>query len=296
MTLPTTAEGWAIRLSQICKSVFGGNHFPINIADIAQEFSRMVFPDEPITLVQPMNMSSKFEGAFFPHPSGNGQWGIAYNENIQSRGRKNFTLAHEFGHYLLHRRIKPSGIECEPKYMLDWKSEIGKIEGEANVFASYLLMPFDDVREQAKGNKPTMALMEHLANRYAVSRIAAILRWLDATNKRAMLVVGKDGFIDWARSSDALYKSRIFYKARQETIELPPNSLAAKHNALFGNAKGIMHPKGVWPGNEEVFEMTVLAKTGEITTTLLIYPDDAPNRFIEKDEEDVFDTFDKFNS
>ncbi|MEJ0010171.1 MAG: ImmA/IrrE family metallo-endopeptidase [Alphaproteobacteria bacterium] len=300
MTLPTTPEHWAIHLSRLLKMVqdaHGGSRFPINIAGIAQDYSRQVYPDEPITLVQGMRMSPKFEGAFFPSPHKKGEWGIAYNENIQSRGRKNFTLAHELGHYLLHRKTSPSGIECEPRHMLDWKSEYAQIEAQANIFASYLLMPLDDVREQIAGQKPTMALMEHLANRYEVSRVAAILKWLDMTDKRAMLVVGKDGFIDWSRSSEPLLKSGVFYRAKQETTELPAASLAAKRDPLFDNFTGLKHTKGVWLGNEDVLEMTVLAKTGEITTTLLIYPDDAPVRFAEREEEpELMDAYDKFSN
>jgi hypothetical protein len=42
-----------------------------------------------------------------------------------------------------------------------------------------------------------------------------------------MFVVSKDGFIDWARSSPALFKSGVFIRARQETIPIPQTSLAA---------------------------------------------------------------------
>ena len=46
-------------------------------------------------------------------------------------------------------------------------------------------------------------------------------RKMTITKKRAMIVVGKDGFIDWAWSSEPLIKSGIFYAARQSVIELP---------------------------------------------------------------------------
>jgi len=59
--------------------------------------------------------------------------------------------------------------------MLDWKSEHGQIEAQANTFASFLLMPLDDFREQIRGQAITMALMRHLADRYEVSITAAIL-------------------------------------------------------------------------------------------------------------------------
>jgi len=94
--------------------------------------------------------------------------------------------------------------------MLDWKSEHGQIEAQANTFASFLLMPLDDFREQIRSQAITMALMRHLSDRYEVSITAAILKWLGITDKRAMIVVSKDGFIDWAWGSKRLFKSGIY--------------------------------------------------------------------------------------
>lgn len=294
MTLPTTPEGWAIRLSQLLNVVAShrGDRFPISISTIARDYSQTVFPDAPITRVDGMNLSKRFEGALIPND--NGEWGIFYNENIRSAGRRNFTLAHELGHYLLHRQR--GAIQCEPRQMLDWKSEYGQIESQANIFASFLLMPLDDFREQIKGQKPSMEMMRHLKDRYQVSLSAAILKWLNITEKRAMIVIGKDGFIDWAWCSEPLLKSGVFYRARQDVIDLPAASLAARRDATLDNVTGVLHPKGVWLNNEEVQEMMVLSRDGEITTSLLIYPDDAPNRFLVDDEEpELMDTYTKFS-
>jgi len=295
MTLPTTPEGWAIRLSQLLNVVAAhdGDRFPISIAAIAYDYSRQVFPDAPITRVDGMNLSKRFEGALIPNDSG--EWGIFYNENIRSTGRRNFTLAHELGHYFLHRQR--GAIQCEPRQMLDWKSEYGQIESQANIFASFLLMPLDDFREQIRDQKPSIELMRHLKDRYQVSLSAAILKWLNITEKRAMIVIGKEGFIDWAWSSEPLLKSKVFYRARQNVTELPSASLAAKRDATFDNVTGILHPKGVWLNNEEVQEMMVLSQDGEITTSLLIYPDDSPQRFVAVEEEpEVLDAYSKFTN
>jgi hypothetical protein len=64
-------------------------------------------------------------------------------------------------------------------------------------------------------------LMRHLSDRYEVSITAAILKWLGINYKRAIIVVSKDGFIDWAWGSKRLFKSGIYYRARQETVPLP---------------------------------------------------------------------------
>ena len=299
MKLPTTPEGWAIHLSKLVKifhEVHGLDRFPIKIASIATEYSRNVFPDAPITKVESLDLSAKFEGMLLPHPNGNGEWGIIYNSSITSKGRVNFTLGHELGHYLLHRHLSPEGFRCSSRDMLDWKSEHGQIEAQANTFASFLLMPLDDFREQIRSQEITMALMRHLSDRYEVSITAAILKWLGITDKRAMIVVSKDGFIDWAWGSKRLFKSGIYYRARQETVPLPELSLAARRDPSIDAEIGFVHPKGVWAGNEDVNEMTVFAGKSDMVITLLLYPNDANYLRLmpDCDEEDALDRYDQF--
>lgn len=126
MTLPNSPEGWAIHLSKLLIAIQAAHstpRFPIDVISIAREYSKQVFPENPITLIQGSSMKN-FEGALIPSPHKKGEWGIIYNENITSPGRKNFTLAHELGHYLLHRQISPAGMQCTPRQMMDWKSAV----------------------------------------------------------------------------------------------------------------------------------------------------------------------------
>ena len=44
-----------------------------------------------------------FEGGLFRNRKGKAAWSIVYNDALPVRGRINFVLAHEFGHYLRHR-------------------------------------------------------------------------------------------------------------------------------------------------------------------------------------------------
>ncbi|WP_353429119.1 ImmA/IrrE family metallo-endopeptidase [Paracoccus denitrificans] len=300
MSLPTTPQGWAIRLTKILslhQAAHGLPRFPIDVAALAQDFSRQVFPDAPITIVKGLLLSKGVEGMLMPHPSGSGEWGIVYNETIRSPGRRNFTLAHELGHYLLHRQTNPGGLECTSRNMADWDEARNRIEAEANTFASYLLMPLDDFREQSKGRIIDIDVMTELADRYAVSLTAAILKWMTITNKRAMIVVGKEGFIDWAWSSEPLLRSRIYYAARQSVIPLPPASLAAQEVDGDTGRHGHRHPAGVWLGSEPVHEMTVFSPgNDQMTISLLLYPDQAPSRWemAELEEEATLDTVDKF--
>ena len=60
--------------------------------------------------------------------------------------------------------------------MSDWRFEYGQVEAQANKFASFLLMPLDDFRQQISGQKIEMELLRHLSDRYEVSITAAILK------------------------------------------------------------------------------------------------------------------------
>ena len=81
--------------------------------------------------------------------------------------------------------------------------------------------------------------------------IPTILKWLGITDKRAMIVVSRDGFIDWAWGSKRRFKSSIYYRARQETMPLPELSLAARRDPSIDAEIGFVHPKGVWSATKK---------------------------------------------
>lgn len=151
-----------------------------------------------------------FEGALVPAPPGKKGWGILYNSAIRSSGRINFTLGNEFGHYLLHRLAYPKGFQCSSEDMAGWESAYDQLEHQANVFAATILMPLDDFRQQTdERHHPSLDELGDCADRYEVSLIAAMLRWLQYTGRRAVLVISKDRFILWARSSEPALQSRL---------------------------------------------------------------------------------------
>lgn len=91
--------------------------------------------------------------------------------------RKRFTLAHELGHYLLHRGRGNLFVDDVAVLHRSTPSDTktARMEAEANVFAAELLMPEKVLREQLKTN-PSMAesdeAIRKLARRYDVSSAA----------------------------------------------------------------------------------------------------------------------------
>ena len=148
MTDPTPTR-WAIDLSVILNATKGADRFPVDIPELALEYSRIRFPEDPILKVEGDDLPG-FDGALVKATGNKRGWGILYNKGFTSRGRINFTLGHEFGHYLLHRAKYPEGFHCKSDDVVRWDSEYGQVEYQANVFAANILMPLDDFRARAE--------------------------------------------------------------------------------------------------------------------------------------------------
>ena len=98
---------------------------------------------------------------------------IGINSNM-SIGRQNFTLAHELYH-LLYEENKNNFVICD--YSSESESEI-----EANVFASYLLIPYEGLKRYAKNmNISKWSLDDVIAAEqyYQISHMALLFRLVE---------------------------------------------------------------------------------------------------------------------
>lgn len=282
MTAAFSPERWAFEITHVLNSVLGPEHFPIDIPQVALEYSRQRFPDDRIVSVQGDGLPG-FDGALFKAKAGRKGWGIIYNDAIPSRGRINFTLAHEFGHYLLHRLVYRNGFQCGQQDVVRWDSEHGQVEHQANVFAANLLMPLDDFRRQIPDRaRVDIEMLRACAERYKVSLIAAVLRWLNYTEKRAILVVSREGFILWARSSKPALWTGAYFRTSAGPTEIPTASLPLSPGLLVDGRGSIEHGCGVWL-KEPVHETTILADQYDFALSLLLLEDGRP-AFIEETE------------
>ena len=290
MIKPLSPQRWASDITVILRTALGAERFPVDVKAVAREISKHKFPDDPITMIKSDTLPG-FEGALVPAPQGETGWGIIYNSAISSPGRINFTLGHEFGHYLLHRIAYPKGFQCSSEDMANWESEYGQLEQQANVFSASLLMPLDDFRAQIDARtRPSLDDLGGCADRYEVSLIATTLRWLQYTERRSLLVVSKDGFILWARSSEPALKSGLYYKTRNvPPVEIPVPSLAAQRSLVSGPSAETEHDRGVWL-NQPCKEFVLFSDQYDFTISLLHFGD-APARseMREEPEEDTYD-------
>ncbi len=244
---------WANDLNTILAAAVGEARFPVPVEQLAREYSNLRFKDAPIVAIDGKELGN-FEGALYPVKEGKA-WAILYNTDV-SEGRRRFTIAHEFGHYLMHRALFPKGLECSEEAVTFRNGD--ELEAEADTFAAYLLMPLDDFRRQISADaEPTLEDLSAVAERYGVSLIACILRWLEYTTRRSMLVISRDGFILWARASGPAFKSGLFIRTKNVApVEVPSASLLGRADFADIGRDGVDHPPGVW-FKEECTEITI---------------------------------------
>ena len=289
----------AIQITQMLDRVFGQDRFdrqPIDVATLALEYSRQIAPKTPIRLVEERDLKGCM-GALVYSEDKPRQWGIAYHRG-QSPGRRSFTLGHEFGHYVLHRDLIETeprfegGVYCDETSILRRQGE--GLEKEADTFAAALLMPLHDFRHQLPANERTdFERLSKAAKRYGVSLTAAILRWLEYTETRAIMVVSNEGFGLWSRSSEAAFKSGRFVRTRQITFELPAAAVAARREFTEEAKSGIQRPLGIWHFPEPVLEMCIRSERYDQEITLLQFEGKSA---VFHAEEPFRDTFDQFMS
>ena len=102
-----------------------------------------------------------------------------------SPGRRNFTIAHELGHWILHKDLAQEGLPGldQKKFLLcrGINSRSNDPERQANVFASCLLMPRSFIEEAMKDFKAPLTDydIKQLSDKFCVSKQAMTIRLVD---------------------------------------------------------------------------------------------------------------------
>lgn len=298
MTEPTRLRPLkeAARITQMLDLVLGADRFdraPVDIIDLAREYSRQIAPDSAIHEVVECNIPGCV-GALVYGEARPRQWAIMYHVG-QSDGRRSFTVGHEFAHYVLHRQLIEDdqrfdgGIYCDENAVV--RRNVAGIEQEADQFTAALLMPAHDFRRQLPAkDRADFEVLGRLARRYGVSLTAAILRWLEYTETRAIMVVSNEGFAHWAKPSQAALKSGRYIRTRETVFELPPKAFAARRDFSDVALTGVTQQAGVW-FPEPVHEMCLRSDRYDQEITLLQFEADGPCFQAEEEESDVFDHF-----
>ena len=139
------------------------NKPPIPVVTIAREMGVNVYKSD--------GWPDYISGLIREDPEHGGWSGYAiYTNANHTNKRRRFTIAHELGHYVLHRDLIGNGITDDALY----RSRLsGLIERQANRFAAKLLMPWNLIIESTEQGINTV---KGLADKFDVSRSAMSIR------------------------------------------------------------------------------------------------------------------------
>ena len=165
------------------------------------------------------------EGMLVRNPKDAAEWGIFYNGKA-SLERRRFTIAHELGHFILHRSKRPS-FSCDKESVYSGADTIRTIEREADDFASNLLMPGDLLREWISDQQIDLHVLSAIAKRFEVSFEALCIRFIKFTPQRAILVYWDNGFVKYEWRSSSAVRTRARIRRNGDPAEPPPGTLAA---------------------------------------------------------------------
>ncbi len=143
---------------------------------------------------------------------------ITLNSNIDLVTKKRFTLAHELGHFRMHKNLS-NKFEDTGRTLNDWLAK-GEQELEANDFAKEFLMPEHLFRPKAKGIF-SFDLIKSLALHFNTSLTATFLRYKDLGDFPVAIVYSENRIVKWTQFSDDFLMQYIPHNSK-----IPINSVA----------------------------------------------------------------------
>lgn len=198
---------------------------PIQPREIAEQLQIVVWERE---------MESQYDGCLMRVGD---TWGILLNNLIQSQSRKNFTIAHELGHYYLESGQisatdrKDTVAEFVPQHRCQREDLRGfdshRLEEQrANQFAVELLMPSPIFRADA-ADLPEIGLpaIDSLAEKYSTSLTSTAIRYTRLSSHVCAIVLSEGGRIKYFAYSDRFRQNSDCYLAKNKPLH--PDSVAA---------------------------------------------------------------------
>lgn len=140
--------------------------------------------------------------------------------------RRRFTIAHELGHFVLHR-ARQGAFRCDKESVHFGLDKAAAIEREADEFASNILMPGDVVRDAIANRRIDLKVQTDLAKTFEVSFEAPCIRFIKYTDQRAILLHWDNGFLTYEWRSKSAVRTRARIRRTSDPQEPLPGTLAA---------------------------------------------------------------------
>ena len=156
---------------------------------------------------------------------------ITIDSKISYEPQRRFAIAHELGHFILHRGKNKLFNDDEASLNQWYHTNFISEELEANAFAAELLMPSDLFSMEYKGKVFNPEVIDFLAERFVVSKTAAILKFVKAGNYPVCVVYCSDKKMRWFKPSKDF---RYFLKFERD--QSPPSGSVADEFFTTGSS------------------------------------------------------------
>ena len=195
---------------------------------------------------------------------------IRVRQDVPEPGRKRFGLAHELGHWILHKGQSQVLACTEDDLYASYKGS--NLEVEANAFAAGLLMPEELFAARIADSRPSVGKIKALAEEFGTSLTATAVRYVEVRDDYCAVVISEGGKVRWWRASRDL-REHFWLDAGRA---LSPNTLAA---GVFRGESAPRRPSlvdaGAWLSgdagldDDEIYEQVLpLPRYGQVISLL----------------------------
>jgi Zn-dependent peptidase ImmA (M78 family) len=176
---------------------------------------------------------------------------ITIDSKIQTEARKRFVIAHELGHFELHKNRTNINICNEESFLEHYKTS--EFENEANIFAGELLMPEQILTKFDKPKGFTKLHLSNLSQIFNVSLSACALRYVEEGKMPIALVYSKNGVICW-------YKINKYFPFHYVETKVKVSSLSSTYDFFCTGqiiSEPIEIPAEAWFANDRYFDSSL---------------------------------------
>ncbi len=149
---------------------------------------------------------------------------IRVSDQIRYSGQRRFAIAHEIGHFQLHKKVSQLLACTDADIQVSYRSSPYEIE--ASIFAGALLMPTEVFRERVGRQLPRADVIKDLAQQFDTSLTATALRYVETSNDYVVFVVSENGKIRWWRASEPFGNHDLWLETKNA---VPKYSAAARY-------------------------------------------------------------------
>lgn len=147
---------------------------------------------------------------------------IRVSDRLRFSGQRRFAIAHEIGHFVMHRKVSQLLACTDSDMRASYRSSPYEIE--ASIFAGALLMPRELFQSRIVRTVPTTDVIKDLASEFDTSLTATALRYVETSKDYCAFVVSENNRIRWWRASDSFAKHNLWLDSKNT---LPRHSAAA---------------------------------------------------------------------